>query len=138
MTTEERVLRIENAFATLSELVAQSHELAAQAQRLAAQSQELASRVSERTTNLERSMEILTELARNASERADTHDAWINQLGTGQAELRAAQAESEHKIAALVDSQLLTEETVRALAGRVDSLTSVVERLVNERREGQS
>ncbi len=118
MTTEERVLRIENAFATLSELVAQSHELAAQAQRLAAesqalaaQSQELASRVSERTTNLERSIEILTELARNASERADTHDAWINQLGR-------AQAESEQKIAALADAQIRTEDALKKLFER--------------------
>jgi DNA repair exonuclease SbcCD ATPase subunit len=137
MTTEERVLRLENAFATLSELVAQSHESAAQSRARTDALTDLLTRTETRTADLENSFQLLTELARNASERADTHDAWINQLGAGQAELRAAQAESEHKIAALVDSQLLTEETVRALAGRVDSLTSVVERMVSERREGQ-
>ncbi len=54
-----------------------------------------------------------------------------------QAEFRAAQAESERKLGALVDAHIRTEETVRALGVRIDSLTSVVERLANVRRDGQ-
>jgi chromosome segregation ATPase len=118
MTTEERVLRIENAFATLSELVAQSHESAAQSRARTDALTDLLTRTETRTADLENSFQLLTELARNASERADTHDAWINQLGAGQAELRAAQAESEHKIAALADAQIRTTDALKKLFER--------------------
>jgi peptidoglycan hydrolase CwlO-like protein len=77
---------------------------------------------------------------RNHGERFDTHMGWINQLGAAQAELTVAQANTEHKIAALVDAQIhteavlsqlaeaqkRTEATVAALASKVDALTDLV------------
>jgi hypothetical protein len=95
MTTEERVLRLENAFATLAEMVA-----------------------NEKTRT-----DLLLQLVRDHEERSETHGSWINQLGT-------AQAESERKIAALVDAQIRTEESL-------SRLSVTVERLVDERSNGQ-
>ncbi len=57
----------------------------------------------ERLLRLENAFNTLVELMRNADERADGHQAWINTLGE-------AQAESERRIAALVDAQIRTEE----------------------------
>ena len=63
----------------------------------------------DRVTDLERSFAILTRLLESASERADTHESWINQLGT-------AQAETETKLAALVDAQIRTDDKIALLA----------------------
>ena len=73
MTTEERVLRLENAFV------------------------------------------MLTELVRNAEERSDDHDKWINELG-------AAQANSEAKIAALADAQIKNESAIASLTLKMAAL----------------
>lgn len=61
-----------------------------------------------RLQQLEESFITLVELARNESERMDTHQSWINLLGE-------AQANSEAKIAALADAQIRTEENVARL-----------------------
>lgn len=72
---------------------------------------------------------MIVRLLQSQSERMDTHDAWINQLG-------AAQAETERRLAALVDAQIGTEAklvrveaAVERLAEKVDQLSDVVERL---------
>jgi chromosome segregation ATPase len=112
----------------------------------------------ERLTELERSFVTLTHLLESASERADTHDGWINQLGKAQAELSHAQAETETKIAALVDAQVRTEDVVARLGravtqlvesqtrtdaqiaqltGRVDKLTDTLERYFSSGRNEQ-
>jgi chromosome segregation ATPase len=72
---------------------------------------------------------------------------WINQLGTRMEELATAQANSEGKIAALVDAQIHTEDAVARLAeaqrrteqtaaesnARLDRLAAVVEKLISDR-----
>ncbi len=87
MTAEERLLRLENAFATLAELAANQNG---------------------RIARLEESFLTLVELARRSDERVDQHQEWINQLG-------AAQAESERKIAALADAQAHTDQRLDGL-----------------------
>ena len=101
MTTEERLLRLENSFNTLAELAAQSEARTATLTELMTQSQA-------RT-------DMLVELVRGINERSETHTTWINELG-------AAQANSEHKIAALVDAQIKTEEALQRLTEKVDRL----------------
>jgi peptidoglycan hydrolase CwlO-like protein len=104
----------------------------------------------DRVAQLESAFVTLTRLVQNHGERFDTHLGWINQLGAAQAELTAAQANSEQKIAALVDAQIRTEDELRRLAeaqrhseataaeanARLDRLAAMVERLM-EGRNGQ-
>jgi alanyl-tRNA synthetase len=63
----------------------------------------------ERLSQLEQTVKTLLELARSASEREDTHITWINTLGE-------AQADTEAKIAALVNAQIRTEEALVKLS----------------------
>jgi methyl-accepting chemotaxis protein len=88
MSTEERILRLENAFTGLEELAAKSDE---------------------RTSDLQKHFEMLTQLAVNASERADTHESWINSMGTRMEEL----AESHKELA---EAQRQTEAHLSVLA----------------------
>ena len=111
----------------------------------------------DRVAELESAFATLVRLVQSHGERFDTHLGWINQLGAAQAELTAAQAElasaqanSEQKIAALVDSQIRTEDELRRLAEaqryneetaaaanvRLDRLAEMIERLM-EGRNGQ-
>lgn len=87
MSTEERILRIENAVATLAELSGQ-HDA-----RLAA---------------VERSFQTLVALSVRASERMDTHQDWINQLG-------ASRAEADARMAALTDAEIRADDRIAAL-----------------------
>ena len=154
MSADERILRLENAMATIAELAAQHNERMAQHDersaalarqnelllKLGAQHEERMTQHEERisaiarqnelllkltaqhdgrTASLEKSFQALTQLAVSASERADQHGAWINQLG-------AAQAETEVKIAALADAQVRTEEALARLTLKVDNLTDLV------------
>jgi chromosome segregation ATPase len=90
----------------------------------------------DRVAELENAFVTLTRLVQSHGERFDTHLEWINRLG-------AASADSEQKIAALVDAQIRTEDELRRLAeqsaqanARVDRLAEMVERLM-EGRNGQ-
>lgn len=67
MTTEERLLRLENAFTTLSELAANAQSGIDRVAGLVAQEQE-------RT-------DALLQLVRDHDERLVTQTEWINQLG---------------------------------------------------------
>ena len=112
----------------------------------------------DRVASLERSFVTLTRLMEGASERADTHQTWINQLGSAQAALTTAQAETEVKIAALVDAQIRGEDNVsrlttlvaaltaaqartdaqvEQLAAHVDKLADTLERYIAQGRNGQ-
>jgi hypothetical protein len=71
--------------------------------------------VEDRVLQLEKSFQILTQLAVNASERSEQQLEWINQLG-------AAQVETESKLAALIDAQVRTEDALAALTVKVDAL----------------
>lgn len=113
MTDEERrLLRLENADATLVELVAKQQErtfkleeLAAKQQESTARLEQLAAKQQERTVGLEEAFKMLVELVRSASEHADQHQTWINELG-------AAQANSEAKLATLTDSQIRADASL--------------------------
>jgi site-specific recombinase len=90
----------------------------------------------DRVAQLESAFATLVQLVRSHGERFDTHLGWINRLGE-------ASADSEQKIAALVDAQIRTEDELRRLAeqsaqanARVDRLAEMVERLM-EGRNGQ-
>jgi prefoldin subunit 5 len=110
MTTEERVLRLENAFATLSEL--------------AVNTQGNASKLSARTADLEKHFNMLSQLAVRADERMDGHDAGLSNLTA--------------KLEALADAQIRTEETLNRLGERVDKLAETVERYISEGRNGST
>jgi hypothetical protein len=91
----------------------------------------------DRVAQLESAFATLVQLVRSHGERFDTHLAWINRLGE-------AQADSEQKIAALVDAQIRTEDELRRLAeqgaqanARINRLAEMVERLI-EGRNGKS
>lgn len=90
----------------------------------------------DRVAQLESAFATLVRLVQSHGERFDTHLAWINRLGE-------ASADSEQKIAALVDAQIRTEDELRRLAeqgaqanARIDRLAEMVERLM-EGRNGQ-
>ena len=87
MSTEDRILRLENAMSTLA-------EMAADQQR--------------RTSRLEESFTVLIDLVRR-------HDDRMDEFREGLKELRAAQAESERKIGALADAQAHTDKKLDAL-----------------------
>lgn len=87
----------------------------------------------DRVTQLETAFATLVQLVRDHGERFDTHLEWINRLGE-------AAADSEQKIAALVDAQIRTEDELRRLAeqgaqanARIDRLAEAVERLAEGR-----
>jgi hypothetical protein len=82
----------------------------------------------DRVSQLESAFATLVQLTRSHGERFDTHMGWINQLGQAQAELTAAQANSEEKIAALVDAQIHTEAVAAATNERIDRLVELVAR----------
>ena len=142
MSTEDRFLRLENALATLAELSA-NHEqriarleessvrleessvrLEASSVRLEASSVRLGEafgrleegflRLGEafvtRVPRLEESFVMLVALARSHEERIDQANEGIDQL-------RAAQANSEQKIAALADAQIRGEDAMNELRG---------------------
>ena len=71
MTTEERLLRLENAFATLAELAAKSNE---------------------RHDSADDRLEKLLTLALSADERLSQQPTWVNELRVAQTRLAQAQA----------------------------------------------
>ena len=101
MTTEERLLRLENAFATLSEIAGQSNNR----------------------------IDLLIELARSSEERMDQHLAWINQLGEAQANSEAriaaladAQIKTDAALTRLAEAQAHTDQGLDALIDIVREL----------------
>lgn len=94
MGIEERVLRLENAFTTLGELAARAHE------------KEI--RQDTRLNDLSESNRLLVEMIRRHDERID--------------EVRAAQGESEQKLAALVDAQMRAEDSIGELKSAIAAL----------------
>ena len=65
-------------------------------------------RIERRVKNVEEAIQLLTEAALRADERADTHQEWLNQLGAGQSNL-------EVKLAALTDAQIRTEDALKGI-----------------------
>lgn len=108
MSTDERIANLEEAFLALNRL---------------------AKRADERHESVGESVRLLTEMQRGQSERLDDHLGWINQLGAAQAELTAATAESERRIAQLVDSQIQTEEAMRELREKMAESFALLTRM---------
>jgi cell division septum initiation protein DivIVA len=117
MTTEERLLRLENAFATLSELAAKSNE---------------------RHNSADDRLDKLLTLALSADERLSQQQVWINELGTGQVRLTRAQAELAEAQAVLTAAQARTEVALAETNERLNNLINVVERFISEGRNGKS
>jgi methyl-accepting chemotaxis protein len=115
MTTEERILRLENSFNTLAELAAQSDARDATLADLVAKANARTDTLEEFAADVREFTRILTEITRRHGERLDEHDSQMT-------ELREAQAHTEHKIAALVDAQIKTEEALQRLTEKVDRL----------------
>jgi hypothetical protein len=88
MTTEERVLRLENAFATLSEMVAQE---------------------ATRT-------DAVLQLVRDHDERMETQTNWINQLGSAQALIEANLSALTVIVRELGQAQSRTDERLNKLS----------------------
>ena len=106
--SEERIVRLENAMATLAEISAQHNERLAAIersnQRLEQTAQalgELTANVQRRVTRLEESYVMVVELLRS------NHD--------GVAEMRAAQTNADARIAALAESQAHSDRKLDAL-----------------------
>jgi len=101
----------------------------------------------DRIERVESAFVMLSNLVQSHGERFDTHREWLNELGArmvelaaAQAELTAAQANTEQKLAALVDAQIRTEEELRRLSEaqdrsdqRMDSLADTVKRVLGAR-----
>jgi chromosome segregation ATPase len=164
--SEESTRRLENAMAKLAETSAQHDErLAAHDERMAAHEEQLAAH-NERLAAIERTNEMLRELAadhqqlianmqRRVTGLEESRAMLVELLGShhdGITEMRAAQANADAKIAALADAQIRTEaamergnERVRtALAQLAESQTHTDQRLdalidiVRGGRNGQS
>ena len=104
---------MENALATLSELAVRSDARNFNMEKAIATLSELTARSEARISDLEGYFKTLTELAISASERMDTHQDWINMLGTTQANL-------EVKMAELAEAQARTEITLNRLSETVE------------------
>jgi aspartate oxidase len=117
MTTEERLLRLENAFATLSELAAKSNE---------------------RHDSADDRLDKLLTLAFSADERMSQQQTWINELGAEQVRLARAQAELTRAQEQLAAAQERTEAAMAETNERLNNLINVVERFISEGRNGKS
>ena len=125
MSTDERLLRLENAFATLAELAAQSAVRADATDQRVDILTELMARSLRRTDTLAElvratsaGLEMLTKLAQSMDERVVTQMDWLNELG-------AAQANAEARIAALADAQIRTDERIRSIESNLDALSQI-------------
>ncbi len=101
MSDQERIHRLENAMSTLAELSADLHRLTAGQQQ--------------RTSRVEESLLTVIKLVNSNTESIH--------------ELRAAQAESEHKLAALTDAMIRLADAQKELAGAQKELPGAQKQL---------
>ena len=121
MTTEERILKLENAFSTLAQLAAGQDERTSSLAQLAAQSNERTSKLEQNGQKLEQSIQLLLEIAQTQSSRIDDHDEHKRQTDAHMDVLGQRMTE-------LVTAQVQTEKMLVALGERVDRLAETVER----------
>jgi predicted nucleic acid-binding Zn-ribbon protein len=121
MADEERNQRFERALATLSELAANHDSRMAALTELAAVQNRRADVHERRIEGLEEAYALLVRLARSQQNGMD--------------EIRAAQAETDHKLAALVDAQMQTEQALQRLAGAQERLDKAHERLAESQKQ---
>jgi uncharacterized protein YecA (UPF0149 family) len=79
-----------------------------------------------RIKTVEEAMQTVTQLAVSASERADTHEQWINELAAEQVRLTRAQAN-------LSEAQARTEAALAETNERLNTLINVFERHLERR-----
>jgi ABC-type transporter Mla subunit MlaD len=91
----------------------------------------MSSNLESRIKTVEEAMQALTQLAISASERADTHEQWINELAVEQVRLTRAQAD-------LSEAQARTEIALAETNDRLNTLINVFERHLSEGRNGKA
>ena len=133
MSTDDRILRLENAMATLAELTANQEGRIARLEESTMRFEESMARLQESTTHLQASMTHMQESFVMLVELARSHDEGLDELRTMQVELSAAQAESERKIAALADAHIRTEEALAHLTEKVDVIIDIIQGGLNGR-----
>ncbi len=84
----------------------------------------MSSNLESRVKTVEDAMRTLTQLAVSASERADTHESWINELAAEQVRLARAQAD-------LSEAQARSEAVLAETGERLNALINVVERFIS-------
>jgi ABC-type transporter Mla subunit MlaD len=94
----------------------------------------MSSNLVSRIKTVEEAMQALTQLAISASERADTHESWINELGAAQIELAAEQVRLARAQADLSEAQARTEAALAESHERLNTLINVFERHLSEGR----
>jgi chromosome segregation ATPase len=131
MSEAERILRLENAFATLSELAARSQEVGSRHaarlesleesnRRIADANRDLAEsnkRISETNRDLAESNRIVVEMIRRHDERLD--------------DFHAAREESDQKVASLVDARVRAEDEMNKLRSVQDEIGQKIAALVD-------
>ena len=127
--SEDRILRLENAMATLAEISAQHNErLAAHEERLAAiertnqRLEQTAQSLGQTAQSLEQTVQSLKELTADTQRRVtrleESYVTVVELLRShhdGITEMRTAQANTDAKIAALADAQIHSERKLNEL-----------------------
>lgn len=143
--SEDSILRLENAMATLAEISAQHNERLAAIERSNQRLEQTVQSLKELTAGVQRRVTRLEESYVTAVELLQSHHDGIT-------EMRTAQANADARIAALADAQIRTEAAMErgnervqtALAQLAESQTHTDQRLdalidiVRGRRNGQS
>ena len=126
--SEDRILRLENAMATLAEISAQHDERLAAIERSNQRLEQTAQRLEQTVQSLEQTVQSLKDLTADVQRRVtrleESYVAVVELLRShhdGITELRAAQANTEAKIAALADAQIQSERKLDALIDIVRS-----------------
>lgn len=142
MSADERILRLENATATLAELSAKQEQRTERLEEGFRLLTQVAAGQQRPVSDQQRRVARLEESYVAAAEMPGRHDHRLDGQDSGLDELRAAQAESERKIAALADAQAETDRKMAALAEsqahsdrRMGALIDIVQ---NWRRDGES
>jgi chromosome segregation ATPase len=120
--SEDRILRLENAMATLAEISAQHNERLAAIERSNQRLEQTAQRLEQTAQRLEQNVQALGELTANVQRRVtrleESYVTVVELLRShhdGITEMRAAQANAEAKIAALAESQAHSDRKLDAL-----------------------
>jgi chromosome segregation ATPase len=101
VSSDESFIRLQNALATLAEMVVRSQEVDAQHEARINSLEESNRRITQTNRDLAEANRLIVELIRRHDERLD--------------EFRAARDETEHKLAALIDAQIRGEESMEKL-----------------------
>lgn len=98
----------------------------------------MSSNIESRIKTVEEAMQALTQLAISASERMDTHESWINELGAEQVRLAAEQVRLTRAQADLSEAQVRTEAALAETNERLNTLINVFERHPSKDRNGNA